>query len=60
MKNTKRCPKCSGRDLSHGELRGAGGFLSSFLDLAMRRFKTISCKACGYTEFYSDNTHIPS
>jgi predicted nucleic-acid-binding Zn-ribbon protein len=60
MKNTGTCPKCRSVNLAHGELRGAGGFLSAWLDFATRRFKTITCRDCTYTEFYSNDDHIPS
>ncbi|RDZ29171.1 zinc ribbon domain-containing protein [Lysobacter silvisoli] len=46
------CVKCGGTDCEVAELRGAGGLMSSVLDVSTRKFKTVSCERCGYTEFY--------
>ena len=47
-----QCPKCEGTSKALGEFRAYGGFWSSFFDVSTRRFRTISCKSCGFTEFY--------
>ena len=45
--------KCSGRQYSTGEARTTGGFWSKIFDIQNRKFITISCDKCGYTEFYT-------
>lgn len=48
-----KCPKCSHQQCSVGEVRVAGSFWSKIFNVEARKFKTASCKQCGYTEFYS-------
>ncbi len=47
-----QCPKCECTGKEIGEIRASGGFWSSFFDVSTRRFKHVTCKRCGYTEFY--------
>lgn len=47
-----RCAKCNGESCTVGELRAAGGLVSSVLDVSANKFKYVSCETCGYTEFY--------
>lgn len=47
------CPKCGSRDKEKGEFRAAGGFGSSFFNVSTKRFRYLSCKGCGYTEFFN-------
>jgi predicted nucleic-acid-binding Zn-ribbon protein len=49
------CPKCRSRDKQQGELRAAGGFVSSFSDVSTTRFRYLSCNGCGCTEFYNSS-----
>lgn len=51
----RACPKCGSHDKEKGEFRAAGGFVSSFFDVSTRRFRYLSCKGCGYTEFYNSS-----
>ena len=46
------CPRCSNHSYEIGELRAAGGFWSKIFDVQGRRFTTVSCKRCRYTELY--------
>nr|WP_315483978.1 zinc ribbon domain-containing protein [uncultured Undibacterium sp.] len=52
---TKACPKCGSYGKTRGEFRAAGGFWSSFFDYSNKRFQYLSCKKCGYTEFYNSS-----
>lgn len=47
------CVKCGQLGKKSGEFRAAGGFLSSFFDVATERFVYWSCTGCGHTEFYN-------
>jgi predicted nucleic-acid-binding Zn-ribbon protein len=51
----RACPKCASREKTQGEFRAAGGFWSSFFDYSNKRFRYLSCKNCGYTEFYNSS-----
>ena len=51
-----RCPKCSGTAYEVGEIRAAGGFWSKIFDVQGKKFTTVICSHCGYTEFFRGNT----
>jgi len=46
------CPKCGCRHYESDEFRATGGALSQMFDIQNKRFITISCAQCGYTELY--------
>ena len=47
------CPKCRNTQYEVGEFRAAGGFLSKIFDVQSKRFTTVTCTKCRYTEIYS-------
>ncbi len=46
------CAKCGNTLYEVGEFRAAGGFLSKLFDVQSKRFTTVTCKKCQYTEIY--------
>jgi predicted nucleic-acid-binding Zn-ribbon protein len=50
------CPKCGNTNYEIGEIRAAGGFWSKIFDVQGRRFSSVSCTQCKYTEFYKTDT----
>ena len=46
------CPKCNGKEYVTGEIHAAGGSVSSLFEISTLRFKHVSCKGYGYTEFF--------
>ncbi|WP_457741482.1 zinc ribbon domain-containing protein [Thermococcus sp.] len=48
-----RCPKCGSTEYVQGKVAMTGAGLSRLLDWQSHEFITITCKNCGYTEFYS-------
>lgn len=52
------CPKCSGPECETGEIRAAGGFWSKIFDVQSRRFSTVTCTRCRYTEIYKADTSM--
>lgn len=52
--NTYRyqCPKCTNQHYEEGEIRTTGGFWSKLFDVQNKKFYSVSCTKCGYTEFY--------
>ncbi len=52
------CPKCSGTEFETGEIRAAGGFWSKIFDVQSRRFSTVTCTRCRYTEIYKADTSM--
>lgn len=51
-KDAWRCAKCAHPIAEVGEARQSGSALASVFDLEGLRFTTVSCRRCGYTEFY--------
>lgn len=53
MKKRKyACDKCAGSRFETGEIRTTGSGFSRFLNLQYKKFATVSCTDCGYTEIY--------
>lgn len=46
------CPKCGNTGCEIGEFRGTGGFLGKLFDVQTRKFSTVVCTNCRYTELY--------
>ncbi|MFQ5510223.1 MAG: zinc ribbon domain-containing protein [Candidatus Krumholzibacteriia bacterium] len=47
-----KCAKCSNTEFEVGEFRATGGFLTKVFDIQTRRFSTVTCTRCKYTEIY--------
>ncbi len=50
------CPKCGQMDTDVGVMSTTGDGLSKLFDIQTNQFKVVSCTACGYSEFYRDDT----
>ncbi|MHC4598279.1 MAG: zinc ribbon domain-containing protein [Planctomycetota bacterium] len=50
------CPKCGNHKYERGEMRAAGGFWSKIFDVQSRRFTSVTCTRCRYTEFYKGDS----
>jgi len=46
------CPKCSNTQYEIGEFRAAGGFFTKVFDVQSKRFSTVTCTRCKYTEIF--------
>lgn len=51
-----RCPKCGGMEYDHDQFQATGGNFAKLFDIQNKRFTTISCRRCGYTELYRSKT----
>ncbi len=47
-----QCPKCGNLEFQTDEFRATGGTLAKLFDVQNKRFTTVSCTRCGYTELY--------
>ncbi|MBD0831257.1 zinc ribbon domain-containing protein [Aestuariibaculum sediminum] len=57
MKNTNYiCPKCANKTFETGEIRATGGTLSKIFDVQNKKFTSVTCSNCTYTEFYKAKT----
>lgn len=50
------CLKCGHRGAGYDEFRATGGGFSKIVDVQNKKFLTISCDRCGYTELFKSNT----
>lgn len=46
------CPKCGCTTYEHDQFQATGGNLAKIFDVQNKRFVTISCTRCGYTDLY--------
>ena len=57
MKNSNyQCPKCGNSDYKISEMRATGGTLSKIFDVQNKKFTSVTCSNCTYTEFYKVKT----
>jgi hypothetical protein len=47
-----KCPKCGGSQCAVGEMRATGGFWTKIFNIQNRRFSTVTCSKCKYTELF--------
>ncbi len=52
MRQGYLCPKCGGTSFESSEMRATGGFFTKIFNVQTKRFTTISCRQCHFTEFY--------
>ncbi len=50
------CSKCQCTKCDMDEFRATGGNFAKIFDVQNKKFTTLSCKQCGYTEIYKGNT----
>ncbi|MEG1254601.1 zinc ribbon domain-containing protein [Clostridium sp.] len=53
---TYKCIKCGCDQYENDQFQATGGTLSKIFDVQNKKFITISCKKCGYTELYKGTT----
>lgn len=49
------CPKCGCLHYEHDQFQATGGNFAKLFDIQNKRFVTVSCVNCGYTELYRAN-----
>ena len=47
------CPKCGHKQYETGEMRATGSFMTKLFNIQNRKFTTITCQQCKYTEFFA-------
>ena len=48
------CPKCHHREYEVGEMRVTGSFWTKIFNIQNKKYSSISCSQCSYTEFYQN------
>ena len=51
-----QCPKCRNQEFETDQMSAAGGFFSKVFDVQNKKFTTVTCTRCRYTEFYKADT----
>ena len=46
------CPKCGCTEYESDQFQATGGNFAKMFDIQNKRFTTISCRQCGYSELY--------
>ena len=46
------CPKCSNKEYEVGEIRVTGSFWTKIFNIQNKKYSSVSCSKCCYTEFY--------
>lgn len=50
------CPKCGNQNFISDQFQATGGNFAKIFDVQNKRFTTVSCTRCGYTELYRMDT----
>nr|WP_122012066.1 zinc ribbon domain-containing protein [Maliibacterium massiliense] len=50
------CPKCGNQSYVSDQFQATGGNFAKIFDVQNKKFITISCTQCGYTELYRAQT----
>ncbi len=50
------CPKCGNNAFESSEMRATGGFFTKVFNVQSKRFTTVSCTRCRYTELYKTDS----
>lgn len=50
------CPKCGCEEFEKDQFQATGGSFAKIFDVQNKRFITLSCEKCGFTEIYKTTT----
>lgn len=50
------CPKCGNNGFETDQFQATGGNFAKIFDIQNKKFITVSCTKCGYTEIYKAQT----
>ena len=50
------CTKCNNKSCKVDEMRATGGVFSKIFDIQNKKFTSVTCQKCTYTEFYKTRT----
>ena len=50
------CPKCRNSRCETDQFRATGGMFAKIFDVQNKRFSTVTCTRCRYTEIYQAET----
>jgi predicted nucleic-acid-binding Zn-ribbon protein len=53
-----QCPKCNNNEFETGQFAATGGGLSKIFDVQNKKFTTVTCSRCKFTEIYKADTSM--
>ena len=53
-----QCPKCGNTTYETGVFRATGGRFAKIFDIQNKKFTTVTCTRCRYTELYQADTSM--
>ena len=56
MSSGYKCLKCGHTSFTSSEMRATGGFLTKIFDIQSKRFTTVTCDHCKFTELYQTDS----
>ena len=51
------CPKCGNKNYENGEIRTTGSFFTKLFNIQNKKFATITCTRCRYTELFAADSN---
>ena len=51
-----QCSKCQNKEFETGQFAATGGGLTKFFNIQNKKFTTVTCTRCWYTEMYKTDT----
>ena len=51
-----KCPKCSNTSYKTDQMQATGGTFSKLFNIQNKKFTSVTCEKCTYTEFYKTET----
>lgn len=51
-----KCPKCKNKEFEADQFAATGGGLTKFFNIQSKKYTTVTCTSCRYTEMYKTNT----
>lgn len=55
-KRQYECEKCGNRSYESDQFQATGGTMAKLFDIQNKKFTTVSCTKCGYTDLYKSTT----
>lgn len=56
MQDKWTCPKCENTEFDVGQFQATGGGFAKLFDIQNKKFSTVTCTRCLYTEIYRTDT----
>ena len=51
-----QCPKCQNKEFETDQFAATGGGLTKFFNIQNKKYSTVTCAQCKYTEIYKADT----